>query len=1320
MNTNGHNGFLLGSVRLVQAGQSLQLNSRKALGLLGYLAQQGRPIQRELLIELLWSEDDAPGARGSMRTLLKNLRQQLGGAFYADRQIVALEQDTIAWDIDRFSALAAEDDIAAWVQASALYQGEFMHGFQLEASYEFDDWLETTRHFWFDAVNRVLRKISDYYLHHDQAEKALAYTRRWLELEPWQEKAHRQQMWLHWQLGDFESALAQYERCAARLMHDLDIEPSDQTQELYDLILTDQSKHQWQDVHNHVKPITTTPAPPTPTSPPRHQDAPAHQQTDPTRAAKSTYKNNANEHNTNEPTHVQADLWIDDAFKQRYALSHIVGRKRELSTLQQALQQYRLVSVLGLAGVGKSRLVYELLFGTSSTTHTWANTEKHVLNGATLTANDLNTALEHIFSQHTFTGKGEVVTSEIIASGTTASTTASSAIVNADREHPADPTKQPSIQQQPVLLVIDGLTELLTDMREALISQLAAQPRLRVLVTARFPLELKGEKRMRLFGLEHPTRHTPWQQARHMAALRLFAEQAHLYVPDFTLDASNTAVAAELCRVVSGLPFALEHLASWLNVMPVQALQQQLLELANNPYAADDWLTTLLEASWQSLDPQLRGRYAACAVMADGFDAHAARAITGLTMPQLHTLVDRSLLEVMQGRYYMPQIFRQRLLYYLNNVSLNNKLLNDRLLNDVSQYGSSDASNHIRDVHDPDVRITDVRIDIPVGEIIARQAVFYVTRLALPGALTAADESNVQRAWYYVCSNDTHLLEQSLLQPTPPLAGAATPQPNYANLLRYLPALMMYYRHFGSWQTLEHLLEHTWQHIDPTGNTATDEAATDMAIDDMDMAFQLELLAYLSYCALMRGDAHTARDYLEQAYTQQSLVVAATSTTPAATSSAATSPSPDRSIVSPAAAWLAPITRHATNNVTSHATSGSSFTSTAHISQASHNIDVSPTQAAPQHTNTAVSEKDVTSTDTLLTNALNTVLFVGGIYAFLTGDSDAAAVHFQEVLEQPHYQLLARFWLADLALQEGQLPLARQWQHDAIQHKAIQQQHSTRPITSVSPYISPEVPSADMPPQGTHSHSINNSTSNNGTSNNGTSNNGTNNNGTNNNGTNNSTSNISHTSEQTAAAWLLALRLEQAAGHRSNAKRYLQRLTALAEHNQRRDLMLAVHLYGAALQDDPRTALEQAFVLAQARANHVSALTAANAWLWSHISQPTNQHLTKQDTTIPDTAGTTPQPCHIQHYVMRTLEHPDLLPKTSLLIALAALAALNLQQGHHNTAQHLVAYVIEQPATPHEVRHRIVAALEVDVPDTLEVDVLTLLPAALDNLTPCG
>jgi DNA-binding SARP family transcriptional activator len=266
VSTTEHNGFLLGSVRLVRASQTLKLNSRKALGLLGYLAQQGRPIERDWLIELLWSEDDAPGAKGSMRTLLKNLRKQLGEAFYADRQVVALEPDAITWDIDRFSHLAAQDDIAAWVQASALYQGEFMRGFQLDASVEFEDWLETTRHFWFDAVNRVLRNISDYYLHHDQAEKALAYTRRWLELEPWQEKAHRQQMWLHWQLGNFDDALAQYERCATRLEHDLGIEPSPQTHELYELILKDQSSYQWQDVHEHAH--SETAAAPTPENTP--------------------------------------------------------------------------------------------------------------------------------------------------------------------------------------------------------------------------------------------------------------------------------------------------------------------------------------------------------------------------------------------------------------------------------------------------------------------------------------------------------------------------------------------------------------------------------------------------------------------------------------------------------------------------------------------------------------------------------------------------------------------------------------------------------------------------------------------------------------------------------------------------------------------------------------------------------------------------------------------------------------------------------------------------------------------------------------------
>jgi hypothetical protein len=309
--------------------------------------------------------------------------------------------------------------------------------------------------------------------------------------------------------------------------------------------------------------------------------------------------------------------------------------------------------------------------------------------------------------------------------------------------------------------------------------------------------------------------------------------------------------------------------------------------------------------------------------------------------------------------------------------------------------------------------------------------------------------------------------------------------------------------------------------------------------------------------------------------------------------------------------------------------------------------------------------------------AMNAVLLARGIHALLTGDGDAAEAHFEGLLEQPSYQLPARYYLACLALQQGDTTTARQWQRAletrANTHTSSQQNTHTYPHeyapNDTSTYASiytntyTDYPSDDP-------DTVRNDGSNEG--------------------------------NFTAQRWLLAMRLELASGHLSNAQRHFVRLRTLAERTMWRNVAFQVAFYGATLHDNPLHALEQAFDIAHARADHLGALAAANAWLWCAY----------------DTGAAMPRRCEVQNYVVNVLEHPNTLPTTSLLTALLALAALNLNS-NDEMAYILATHVAQHPATPFTVRQQALRYLETDVPDAPERDVLALLPAALDNLTPC-
>ena len=72
---------LLGGFRLSVAGREVTSLPRKAQALLAYLAMQdGRPVSRETVSDLLWTDRGATQARHSLRQTLLVTRRELQAA----------------------------------------------------------------------------------------------------------------------------------------------------------------------------------------------------------------------------------------------------------------------------------------------------------------------------------------------------------------------------------------------------------------------------------------------------------------------------------------------------------------------------------------------------------------------------------------------------------------------------------------------------------------------------------------------------------------------------------------------------------------------------------------------------------------------------------------------------------------------------------------------------------------------------------------------------------------------------------------------------------------------------------------------------------------------------------------------------------------------------------------------------------------------------------------------------------------------------------------------------------------------------------------
>src|SRR5262245_65818541 len=102
--------FLLDPPRIERDGVLIEIDTRKAIALLAYLATTRQRHSRDALAALLWPEYAQSSARGALRRTLSTLNKALGGAWLdVDRETVGLNRETAGWlDIDRFAERLAE------------------------------------------------------------------------------------------------------------------------------------------------------------------------------------------------------------------------------------------------------------------------------------------------------------------------------------------------------------------------------------------------------------------------------------------------------------------------------------------------------------------------------------------------------------------------------------------------------------------------------------------------------------------------------------------------------------------------------------------------------------------------------------------------------------------------------------------------------------------------------------------------------------------------------------------------------------------------------------------------------------------------------------------------------------------------------------------------------------------------------------------------------------------------------------------------------------------------------------------------------------
>jgi DNA-binding SARP family transcriptional activator/predicted ATPase len=205
---------LFGHGVVLHDGEVVPLATKKALGLLAYLALSGRTT-RQHLAGLLWSEMPESAARNNLRKELFRLRETvLAEALEITTEAVTLHLES---DVQRF--WQTQDETAL-----ELGYGELLQGYSAPSE-AFELWLAAERERLHHAVTRLYAIRSVRLEAAGDLRGALSDQLALVHLDSLQEVHHREVMRLHWLLGERSAALERFDTLERVLKQELGLKP---------------------------------------------------------------------------------------------------------------------------------------------------------------------------------------------------------------------------------------------------------------------------------------------------------------------------------------------------------------------------------------------------------------------------------------------------------------------------------------------------------------------------------------------------------------------------------------------------------------------------------------------------------------------------------------------------------------------------------------------------------------------------------------------------------------------------------------------------------------------------------------------------------------------------------------------------------------------------------------------------------------------------------------------------------------------------------------------------------------------------------------
>lgn len=547
---------LLGTLKANRDGHEVtRFRTRRVASLLAYLAYFRQGLHsRDQISEMLWPDADSEASRRNLRQALSSMRLAIepaplpkGSVVQSIHDGVQLNPETVTTDVAEFESLVQqgkrEEDPKRVIQyltrAVSLYKGDLLPGFN-------DEWIWAHRLRLEDLYLSALKRLSAV----EDSDAAIDHLRQGVIREPFNEHWHIELMRRYLHTDRPESALDQFSELEGVLADSFGQIPSEEARGLV------------AQARASTNTVSST--------------------TRPTRAPSPSIE-------VIEPT-VSVPMTFNRYF----------GREDEKRFICATLEESRsrLVTILGPAGVGKTRLSIQCARAIAARTswNVW-----FVPLADRFNATEINEAIIATMDPRHGASSGEIRRIAELTFG------------------------------RQTLFVLDNLEQIAHEAGAIIAELLQAIPNVVCLASSRQPLQIAGEQIVPLDPLPLLSEEAGLNELAANPSVQLFVDRCQAIRPDLQLSERNAASILDLCARLDGLPLAIEIAAGLSNTYsPAQMLLHlpphltDLTTRRRDVPARHKSLGAAIDWSYDSLSEELQRLFRRLSVFRGGFTIAAA------------------------------------------------------------------------------------------------------------------------------------------------------------------------------------------------------------------------------------------------------------------------------------------------------------------------------------------------------------------------------------------------------------------------------------------------------------------------------------------------------------------------------------------------------------------------------------------------------------------------------------------------------------------------------------------------------------------------